>query len=89
MTPIQKISSAYRQAVTTDKERLIDSAANLPATETIGDARYPLDLFLRVITVSLETMKMVNGLPSWRLIEGHRGTRTRGGGKIGMNQNHE
>jgi predicted helicase len=25
--------------------------------------RYPLDLFLRVITVSLETMKLVNGLP--------------------------
>jgi predicted helicase len=25
--------------------------------------RYPLDLFLRVITVSLETMKIVNALP--------------------------
>jgi len=25
--------------------------------------RYFLDLFLRVITVSLETMKLVNGLP--------------------------
>jgi len=25
--------------------------------------RFPLDLFLRIITVSLETMKIVNALP--------------------------
>ena len=29
----------------------------------MGNARYPLELFLRVITVSLETMKIVNALP--------------------------
>ena len=29
----------------------------------MGNAKYPLELFLRVITVSLETMKIVNGLP--------------------------
>lgn len=34
------------------------------ATETIGNPRYPLELFLRVITVSLETMKVVRGLPA-------------------------
>lgn len=32
------------------------------ATE-LGNSRYPLDLFLRVITVSLETMKIVKSLP--------------------------
>ena len=39
------------------------SDANLWATETINDAKYPLELFLRVITVSLETMKIVHSLP--------------------------
>lgn len=33
------------------------------ATETVGDPRHPLSLLLRVITVSLETMKIVKGLP--------------------------
>jgi len=29
----------------------------------MGDPAYPLDLFRRVITVSLRTMKIVRGLP--------------------------
>ena len=29
----------------------------------MGSERYPLDLFLKVITVSLETMKIVKALP--------------------------
>jgi predicted helicase len=29
----------------------------------MGNPKYPLELFLRVITVNLETMKIVNGLP--------------------------
>ena len=29
----------------------------------MGNAKYPQELFLRVITVSLETMKVVEGLP--------------------------
>ncbi|MEX1115143.1 MAG: hypothetical protein WEB53_07830 [Akkermansiaceae bacterium] len=37
------------------------------ATETMGNARYPLGLFLRVVTVSLETMKIVNGLPKLQI----------------------
>ena len=41
----------------------ITNDANLWATETMGNAKYPLELFQRVITVSLETMKIVNGLP--------------------------
>ena len=52
-----------RQAVTTHKDSGIVNDANLWATETMGDASYPLKLFQRVITVSLETMKLVRGLP--------------------------
>lgn len=52
-----------RQAVTTHKDSGIVNDANLGATETMGDAAYPLKLFQRVITVSLETMKIVRSLP--------------------------
>ena len=52
-----------RQCVQTDKASGIVSDANCYAVETVGDPRYPLDLFLRVITVSLETMKIVRALP--------------------------
>jgi len=52
-----------RQAVTTDKDSGIVNDANLWATETMGNAQYPLELFLRLVTVSLETMKIVNNLP--------------------------
>ena len=52
-----------RQSVTTDKDSGIANDANLWATETMGNPKYPLELFLRIITVSLETMKIVNGLP--------------------------
>jgi predicted helicase len=52
-----------RQAVTTDKDSGITNDANLWATETMGNAKYPLELFLRVITVSLETNRIVTGLP--------------------------
>lgn len=37
--------------------------ANDWAVETVGNQKYPLELFMRVITVSLETMKIVNSLP--------------------------
>jgi predicted helicase len=33
--------------------------------------RYPLELLLRVITVSLETMKVVNALPGLDILEGN------------------
>lgn len=52
-----------RQCVKTDKASGIVSDANRYAIETVGDPRYPLDLFLRVITVSLETMRIVRALP--------------------------
>lgn len=39
--------------------------ANDWAIETMGNPRYPLELFCRVVTVSLETMEIVRGLPGW------------------------
>lgn len=52
-----------RQVVKTDKKSGIVNDANDYANETVGDPKYPLELFQRVITVSLETMKIVNSLP--------------------------
>ncbi|MBH2030524.1 MAG: DEAD/DEAH box helicase [Moraxellaceae bacterium] len=51
-----------RQGVSTHKDSGIVNDANDWAIETMGDAKYPLELFLRVITVSLETMKIVRAL---------------------------
>ena len=36
--------------------------ANDWAVETMGNPRYPLELFQRVVTVSLETQRVVKGL---------------------------
>ncbi|MGO6748788.1 DEAD/DEAH box helicase [Rhizobium ruizarguesonis] len=52
-----------RQCVRTDKDSGIANDANRYAIETVGDPAYPLKLFQRVITVSLETMKIVKALP--------------------------
>lgn len=52
-----------RQSVTTHKDSGIVNDANDWATETMHNPRYPLELLQRVITVSLETMKIVRGLP--------------------------
>jgi len=52
-----------RQAVTTDKKSCITNDANDWAIETMGNPRYPLELFLRVITVSLKTQEIVRNLP--------------------------
>jgi predicted helicase len=52
-----------RQVVKTDKDSGIVNDANRYAIETVGDPAYPLKLFQRVITVSLETMKIVRSLP--------------------------
>ena len=52
-----------RQAVTTHKDSGIVNDANDWAIDTMHNPRYPLELFQRVITVSLETMKIVNSLP--------------------------
>ncbi|MDO3519092.1 DEAD/DEAH box helicase [Ralstonia pseudosolanacearum] len=52
-----------RQQVKTDKDSGIVNDANDWAIETMGNPRYPLELFQRVVTVSLETMKIVQSLP--------------------------
>ncbi|MEA1607646.1 type ISP restriction/modification enzyme [Pseudomonas sp. T5W1] len=52
-----------RQAVRTDKASGIVNDANDWACETMGNPKYPLELFQRVVTVSLETQKIVNSLP--------------------------
>ena len=52
-----------RQCVKTEKASGIVSDANRYAIETVDDPRYPLNLFLRIMTVSLETMKIVRALP--------------------------
>ncbi len=53
-----------RQCVKTDKDSGIVNDANDWAVETMGNPRYPLELFQRVVTVSLETMKVVSCLPA-------------------------
>ncbi|MFX2570876.1 type ISP restriction/modification enzyme, partial [Enterobacter hormaechei] len=52
-----------RQGVSTHKDSGIVNDANDWAVETMGNAKYPLELFLRVITVSLETLRIVKELP--------------------------
>lgn len=57
-----------RQAVTTHKDSGIVNDANDWAIDTMHNPRYPLELFQRVITVSLETIKIVNALPKLDIV---------------------
>lgn len=52
-----------RQCVKTDKASRIVNDANDYANETMDNPAYPLELFQKVITVSLETMKIIKSLP--------------------------
>jgi len=52
-----------RQCIKVGKDRGIVNDANDYAIETMNNPAYPLELFQRVITVSLETMKIVKSLP--------------------------
>ncbi|MGE3643780.1 MAG: DEAD/DEAH box helicase [Beijerinckiaceae bacterium] len=52
-----------RQCVKTDPASGIVNDANRYAIETVGDPAYPFKLFCSIITVSLETMKIVRALP--------------------------
>ncbi|WP_350027884.1 type ISP restriction/modification enzyme [Methylovulum psychrotolerans] len=60
-----------RQAVSPHKDSGIKNDANDWAIETVGNPRYPLELFQHVITVSLETMKIVNALPPLEIEKSH------------------
>lgn len=57
-----------RQCVKTDKDSGIVNDANDWAIETVGNPKYPLELFMRVVTVSLETMKIVDNLPKLDIV---------------------
>jgi len=57
-----------RQCVKTDKDSGIVNDANDWAIETMNNPRYPLELLLRVVTVSLETMKIVRSLPPLEIL---------------------
>lgn len=52
-----------RQSVSEDKKSGLSNNANDWAIETMNNPKYPLELLQRVITVSLETMKIVKDLP--------------------------
>ena len=52
-----------RQGVKTDKKSGITNDANDWAIETMNNPRYPLELLLRVINVSLKTQSIVRELP--------------------------
>ena len=53
-----------QQCVKTDTKSGITNDANDYANEVMKDPAYPLKLLQRVITVSLETVKIVRGLPT-------------------------
>ncbi len=53
-----------RQAVTTDKKSGITNDANDWAADTMHNPRYPLELLLRVVNVSIKTQEIVNNLPA-------------------------
>ena len=52
-----------RQVVKTDRKSGLTGDANLYAVETVNNPAYPLELFQKVITVSLETLKIIRTLP--------------------------
>ncbi|KGQ63868.1 damage-inducible protein [Gallibacterium anatis 4895] len=52
-----------RQSVKVDKDSGLINDANDWAKETMHNPKYPLELFLRVITVSLKTREIVKNLP--------------------------
>lgn len=56
-----------RQSVTTDKKTGITNDANDWAIDTMNNPKYPLELFLRIITVSLKTNEIVRNLPKLEL----------------------
>ena len=56
-----------RQGVSTHKASNITNDPNHWAIETMSNPRYPLELLQRVITVSLETMRIVRNLPRLNL----------------------
>ncbi|MGK7871461.1 DEAD/DEAH box helicase [Falsiroseomonas sp. E2-1-a20] len=63
-----------RQCVKADLASGIVNDANRFAIETMGDPAYPFKLFCRIITVSLETMKIIHNLPGLEIKDGATST---------------
>lgn len=56
-----------RQSVKTDKDSGIVNDVNDWSNLTVGDPQYSLNLLKRMVTVSIETLKIIDSLP--KLIE--------------------
>jgi len=65
-TPQQIIE---RQSIKPNPDSGITNDANLWATETMGNPKYSLELFLRVVTVSLETIRWWMRCRGWKFEE--------------------
>lgn len=50
----------------------IANDANLWVTEIMANPKYPLELFLRVVIMGIETMRVVNELPKLNLQGGQK-----------------
>ena len=59
-----------RQTVKKDKASGIINDSNRYAIETVGDAAYPFKLLLRIVRVSLETLRIVENLPKLEVDDG-------------------
>lgn len=66
-----------RYYVKTDKKSAIVNDPNDWSRE-VGDPRYIIDLLARIVTVSIETMKIVDALPPLDIIEGPGDTDAKG-----------
>ena len=56
-----------RQRVKIDTASGIESDANRYAIETVGNEAYPLELLQRIISVSMQTLKIVESLPRFEV----------------------
>ena len=61
-----------QQCIKVHKKSGIENDANDYANETMNNPAYPLELFQRVITVSMETMKIVSNLPELKISENEK-----------------
>ena len=58
-----------RQRVMTHKASGIVNDANDWTIETMGNPEYQLELFMRVVTASIETLKIVEALPALDILD--------------------
>ena len=56
-----------RQTIKKDKASGIVNDSNRYGIETMGDAAYPFKLLLRIVRVSMETLRIVENLPKLEL----------------------